>query len=173
MDCLNRKRVVKNTCLGIVAAMLAAGAISANAQADKREALTATEKSAMEQYRDMSDNERAAIVNEATEKSAIATRSATPAERAMMSQSPASARAQLNSSAASSGLEKRTGNGVGKDLHAGNSSGKVLGTAFFNSRTITHTKDGVHLETCESGAHAHDVKTTAAKAADNKGAPRE
>ncbi len=162
MDGLNRKRVLTNRLKTLANAALITGAVAcmataANAQSDRAKQLEQTQVSALEQYRDMSDNERAALANEAAAKSAIANRSATPAERAMLMESPASARAQLKANAAS--LSKRTGSGVGKEIRAGSSVGKVLGTAYFNSRTID-IKDGNHLETCEvdksANTHAHD-----------------
>ncbi len=175
MDGLNRKRVVTKRCLAIATAIFAAGAMTtANAQAGKAE--QAAEKSALEQYREMSDNERAALINEATAQSAAPTRAATATERAMLSESPASARARMYVKPES--LAKSGGNGVGREMRAGNSVGKVLGTAFFNSRTMTLTADGKHFEACETGAHAHDATTKkllgeASKIAATKGATRE
>ena len=174
MDGLNRKRVVTRRCLAIATALFAAGAMTAaNAQASKDE--RAAEKSALEQYRDMSDNERAALINEATTKAATPTRAATSTERALISESPASARARMYVKPES--LAKSGGNGVGRELRVGNSVGKVLGTAFFNSRTMTLTADGKHFEACETGAHAHDATTkkllSDASRAAAKGATRE
>lgn len=172
MDGLNRTRIVTRCCLAAATAMLAVGA--ANAQTDQsRQAMA--EKSALEQYRDMSDNERAALINEATTKAASPTRAATAAERAMLAESPASARARMYVKPES--MAKSAGTGVGSEMRVGNSVGKVLGTAFFNSRTMTLTADGKHFEACETGTHAHDATTkkllSDASRAAAKGATRE
>jgi hypothetical protein len=173
MDGLNRTRIVTRCCLAAATAMLAVGA--ANAQTSKTPQAAAVEKSALEQYRDMSDNERAALINEATTKAATPTRAATSTERALISESPASARARLYVKPES--MAKSTGAGVGREMRTGNSVGKVLGTAFFNSRTMTLTADGKHFEACETGAHAHDATTkkllSDASRAAAKGATRE
>lgn len=174
MDGLNRTRIVTRCCLAAATAMFAVGA--ANAQMNKTPQEAAVEKSALEQYRDMTDNERAALINEATTKAASPTRAATAAERAMLAESPASARARMYVKPES--LAKSGGGGVGSEMRVGNSVGKVLGTAFFNSRTMTLTADGKHFEACETGAHAHDATTKkllgeASKAATVKGATRE
>jgi hypothetical protein len=175
MDVLNRKRVIQSGYLVIATALFAAGA--ANAQTNKgSNDQQAAEKSALEQYRDMSDNERAALINEAIAKSAVPTRAATAAERAMLSETPASARARMYVKPES--LAKSGGTGVGREMRTGNSVGKVLGTAFFNSRTMTLTADGKHFEACETGAHTHDASTKkllgeASKVATAKGATRE
>lgn len=174
MDGLNRTRIVTRCCLAAATAMFAVGA--ANAQMNKTPQEAAVEKSALEQYRDMTDNERAALINDATAKSAVPTREATAAERAMLAESPASARARMYVKPES--LAKSGGSGVGSEMRVGNSVGKVLGTAFFNSRTMTLTADGKHFEACETGAHTHDATTKkllgeASKAATVKGATRE
>jgi hypothetical protein len=176
MDGLNRKRVVNKGYLAIASAVFAAGAIgAAHAQTSKSEQSAMAEKSALEQYRDMTDNERAALINEATAKVLAPTRAATAAERAMLAESPASARARMYVKPES--LAKSGGNGVGREMRVGNSVGKVLGTAFFNSRTMTLTADGKHFEACETGAHAHDATTkkllSDASRAAAKGATRE
>ncbi len=177
MDGLNRNQIVKRCCLAITAAVFTAGVIgAANAQTNKSPEQSEVAKSALEQYRDMSDNERAALINEATAKSAAPTRAATADERAMLSESPASARARMYVKPES--LAKSGSNGVGREMRVGNSVGKVLGTAFFNSRTMTLTADGKHFEACETGAHTHDATTKkllgdASKAAAAKGAARE
>jgi hypothetical protein len=172
MDSLNRTRITAGCYLAAATAVLTIGA--ANAQTNNS-AQAAAEKSALEQYRDMSDNERAALINEATVKSATPTRAATAAERAMLSESPASARARMYAKPES--LAKSGGTGVGSEMRAGNSVGKVLGTAFFNSRTMTLTADGKHFEACETGAHTHDATTkkllSNASRAAAKGATRE
>lgn len=173
MDGLNRTRIVTRCCLAAATAMLAVGA--ANAQTNKTPQAVAAEQSALEQYRDMSDNERAALINEATTKAATPTRSATPAERALISESTASARARLYAKPES--MVKSAGSGVGREMRVGNSVGKVLGTAFFNSRTMTLTADGKHFEACETGSHEHDATTkkllSDASRAAAKGATRE
>jgi hypothetical protein len=173
MDGLNRTRIVTRCCLAAAIAMLAVGA--ANAQTNKSPQAAAAEKSALEQYRDMSDNERAALINEATTKAATPTRSATATERALILESPASARARLYAKPES--LVKSSGTNTGREMRTGNSVGKVLGTAFFNSRTMTLTADGKHFEACETGDHAHDATTkkllSDASRAAAKGATRE
>lgn len=173
MDGLNRTRIVTRCCLAAATAMFAVGA--ANAQTSKTPQAAAAEKSALEQYRDMSDNERAALINEATTKAATPTRAATPTERALISESPASARARLY--VKPENMAKSSGAGVGREMRTGNSVGKVLGTAFFNSRTMTLTADGKHFEACETGDHAHDATTkkllSDASRAAAKGATRE
>jgi hypothetical protein len=174
MDGLNRTQIVTRCCLAAATAMLTVGA--ANAQTSKTPQAAEVEKSALEQYRDMSDNERAALINEATTKAATPARAATSTERALISESPASARARLYVKPES--MAKSSGAGVGREMRTGNSVGKVLGTAFFNSRTMTLTADGKHFEACETGAHAHDATTKkllsdASKAAAAKGATRE
>jgi hypothetical protein len=174
MDGLNRKRVVNSGYLVIATAVFAVG--TANAQMNKTPQEAATEKSALEQYRDMTDNERAALINEATTKAASPSRAATANERAMLAESPASARARMY--VKPENLAKSGGNGVGREMRVGNSVGKVLGTAFFNSRTMTLTADGKHFEACETGAHTHDATTKkllgeASKVATAKGATRE
>jgi hypothetical protein len=172
MDGLNRTRIVTRCCLAAATAMFAVGA--ANAQTSKTPQ-AAAEKSALEQYRDMSDNERAALINEATTKASTPTRAATPTERALISESPTSARARLY--AKPENMAKTSGTGAGREMRSGNSVGKVLGTAFFNSRTMTLTADGKHFEACETGAHAHDATTkkllSDASRAAAKGATRE
>lgn len=155
MDGSNRTRVATRYCLAAATALFAVGA--ANAQMNKTPQAAAAEKSALEQYRDMSDNERAALVNDATTKAATPTRAATAAERALISESPSSARARLYVKPES--LAKSGGTSVGREMRVGNSVGKVLGTAFFNSRTMTLTADGKHFEACETGDHAHDATT--------------
>ena len=171
MEGLNRTRVVTRCCLAAATAMFAVGA--ANAQMNKIPQEAAAEKSALEQYRDMSDNERAALINDATTKAATPTRAATSTERALISESPASARARLYAKPES--LAKSAG--AGQEMRTGNSVGKVLGTAFFNSRTMTLTADGKHFEACETGDHAHDTTTkkllSDASRAALKGAERE
>lgn len=176
MDGLNRKRLIQSGYLVIATAVFAAGAANAQMNKGSNDQQAAAEKSALEQYRDMSDNERAALINEATAKSAAPTRAATAAERAMLSESPASARARMYVKPES--LAKSGGTGVGREMRAGNSVGKVLGTAFFNSRTMTLTADGKHFEACETGTHTHDATTKkllgeASKVAAAKGATRE
>ncbi len=184
MDGLNRKQVLPNGIRALAKAALITSAVActitaAHAQSDKFKQREQAQASALEQYRDMPDSERAAIANEAAAKTAIANRSATPSEREMLMESPASARARLNTNSES--LLKRSSTGVGKEIHAGNSVGKVLGTAYFNSRAID-IKDGKHLETCEveKSAHKHarddDAVTNMAKSTVNsqaKGAIRE
>ncbi len=184
MDGLNRKRVLTNRLKTLANAALITGAVAcmaaaANAQSDRSKQREQAQVSALEQYRDMSDSERAELASEAAAKSAIANRSATPSERTMLMQSPASARAQLKTDSVS--LSKRTGSAVGKEIRAGNSVGKVLGTAYFNSRTID-IKHGKHLEACEveksanNPLHDHTAAADIAPSALNntdKGAIRE
>lgn len=174
MDGLNQTRILTRCCLAAATAVFAAG--TANAQVGKTPQAAAAEKSALEQYRDMSENERNAMINEAVNNAAAPTRSATTTERALISETPADARARLYKKPES--MAKSTGSGAGREMRAGDSVGKVLGTAFFNSRTMTLTADGKHLETCETGAHAHDVTTKkllsdATATAARKGATRE
>jgi len=171
---LNRTRIVTRCCWAAATAIFAAGAV--NAQMNKTPQEAAAEKSALEQYRDMTDNERAALVNEATTNSAAPTRAATAAERAMLAESPENARARMYVKPES--LAKSGGTGVGREMRVGNSVGKVLGTAFFNSRTMTLTADGKHFAACETGTHTHDATTQkllgeASTAAATKGATRE
>jgi hypothetical protein len=173
MDSLNRARTATKCCFACATAILTIG--SAHAGVDKS-TQAAAEKSALEQYRDMSDNERNAMINEATKNASAPSRAATATERGLIIETPASARARIYKK--SENMAKSGSAGVGREMRAGNSVGKVLGTAFFNSRTMTLTADGKHLETCETGAHAHDVTTKkllsdATAAAATKGATRE
>jgi hypothetical protein len=173
MDRANRK---KPHWLSASLMLLLAGLTVHTAQAvGTAKATKAVEQSAMEQYRDMSQNERADLANEAAQKSATVTRAATAAERAMMSEKPAQARERLSqrgktnvSSIAqrsgADGIDSVTGSAVsspvGKEFRSGNSVGKIVGTAFMHGRKIIRSKDGLHLETCEAGVHAHDAQTT-------------
>lgn len=172
MDRANRKKPhLLSASLLLLLAGLAAGLTAHTAQAaGNAKASKVVEPSAMEQYRDMSQNERADLANEATLKSTTVTRAATAAERAMMSEKPAQARERLSQRgktnetsiaqrAGADSVGSAAGSPVGKEFRSGNSVGKIVGTAFMHGRKIIRTKDGLHLETCESGVHAHGAQT--------------
>jgi hypothetical protein len=131
---------------------------AASAQTNKAPDLPASaEKSAQEQYRDLPDNERAAMIERATAKSAVPGRAATVNERALISESPATARARLNSTP--EGLAKSGGTGAASELRSGGAVGKVVGTALSHNRMRTISADGKHVDTCETGVHTHDSAT--------------
>ncbi len=111
--------------------------------------------SALEQYRDMSAEERAELANEAAAISATPIRKATSGERDMLGESPAQARKAIKED-----FSKRGGL-TGKEFRSGTSVGKVVGSAFLTSRTVTITADGKHLQSCGTADHQHDAKTSA------------
>lgn len=139
------------------------------------------EESALEKYRDMKDGERAELAREAAADAASGQRAASEFERQMMRETPAEARAALargnknaeiataakSTSAKSadaaapsaSTAQRGTTMDANREFRVGNGVGKVVGTAFLTSRKIVRTADGLHLETCASGAHQHDAKT--------------
>jgi hypothetical protein len=169
MEGNNRKWKARAVVFAAVSATLAV----ATAQAAPSN-ISTTEKSALEQYRDISAADRLELANEAAAQASVKTRAATAAEREMMAVSPSDARRVLKKE----DLAKTTGtNLLGRELRVGNSVGRVVGTAFMTGRKVTLTTDGKHLETCEHGHHAHDAKTVAliAQAAreTKKGAGRE
>lgn len=156
MAIMNRAKIAAWHSLAAATAALALGA--ANAQTNKAPGLPASaEKSAQEQFRDLSDNERAAMIERATAKSAVPGREATVSERALISESPATARARLN--ATPEGLAKNGGKNAAPELRSGDAVGKVVGTALSHNRMRTISADGKHVDTCETGAHTHDGVT--------------
>jgi prophage DNA circulation protein len=146
----NQKWQVHAALLAVVSATFVVG--TANAASN----ISATEQSALEQYRNISAAERLELANEAAAQASVKTRSATAAEREMMTVSPSDARRYLKQE----NLAKSSGtNLLGRELRAGNAVGRVVGTAFMTGRKVSLTADGKHLETCESGNHLHDAKT--------------
>jgi hypothetical protein len=156
MGIINQAKIGAWHSLAAATVALALGA--ANAQTNKAPGLPASpEKSAQEQYRDLSDNERAAMIERATAKSGVPGRAATASERALISESPAAARARLNSTPES--LAKSADKSAAPELRSGGAVGKVVGTALSHNRMRTISADGKHVDTCETGAHTHDNAT--------------
>jgi hypothetical protein len=153
MEGNNQKWKARAAALAVVSATLAvttAHAASSN--------IPAAEKSALEQYRDISAAERLELANEAAVQANSKTRAATAAEREMMAVSPSDARRVLKKES----VAKTTGtNLLGRELRVGNAVGRVVGTAFMTGRKVSVTADGKHLETCGHDNHAHDAKTVA------------
>jgi hypothetical protein len=183
MNNLKQTRIVVNGCLTAVTVIVlvaVGGAVSsAHAQTNKSTP-AAAEKSASEQYSNMSDSERAALIYRANAKSAVPSRAATPEERALLLESPADARARLNAKPESVNKNAGTGKDAAavREMRTGDAVGKVVGTALSHNRMRTISADGKHVDTCETGAHTHDKATekllsSVSSAPTSKGTPRE
>jgi hypothetical protein len=120
-------------------------------------AATPTGESAERILLNLTPAERAELIAEATAAAVSpgTVRNATAGERAELAIPPG-----RRAAATPENQQKRAAVSANRELIRGNAVGRVVGTELMSHRSVKIAADGKHLESCGSGEHTHDAKTT-------------